>query len=302
MHQLSNTNCLFCGQSSILDGSLPSNLYHGTTFKYMKCQHCALVFIDPRPSAEILGLMYASGYQDELELSPFDIRKPMPGLRFSYHLQFNIIREHLGHGKLVDFGCGNGHFVYNAAMHGLQFDGVEFDDQVLAKLKKLMPEKDFQKVDDFLSSTSVCRFIRMSNVLEHFTEPRKQLTEVLSKLDLGGVILVEGPLEINFSLVNLFKWNYQRLRKWLNSDYVTHDPPYHVFYSNYSNQRDLFISMGLEELIFIAREDAWPFSDQFRQIKSVSSLFKFMVAKCSKLICLFMPRSGNTFLFVGRKR
>jgi SAM-dependent methyltransferase len=246
--------------------------------------------------------MYASSYQDELELSPFDIRKPMPGLRFNYHLQFNIIREHLGHGKLIDFGCGNGHFVYNAGLHGLHFDGVEFDDQVLANLKKSMPEKGFHKVDDFLSVPSACRFIRMSNVLEHFTDPKKQMNDVISKLELGGVILIEGPLEVNFSLVNWFKWNYQRLRKCLNAGYVTHDPPYHVFYSNYHNQRDFFISLGLEELKYITREDAWPFSDQFSEMKSLSALFKFVVAKFSKLICLLKPQSGNTFLFVGRKR
>lgn len=301
MNHRAFSNCLFCDGSATVDASLPSNIYHDTAFVYLKCNNCALIFIDPRPSDQILSKMYASSYQDVLELSPSDIRQPMPGLRFSYEMQFQLIRKHMAHGRLVDYGCGNGHFVFNAGLHGLFFEGVEFDAQVLDTLRNLMPERHFHQVNEFLQDTAGCKGIRMSNVLEHFTDPAKQMAHLISKLEIGGVILIEGPLENNFSLVNWCKWNYQRFRKRLSGAYVTSDPPYHVFFSNHRNQVGFFNSMGLEQLEYITREDAWPYTSRISEVKSIGSLFKYVLAKLSKFICLLVPGSGNTFLYVGRK-
>jgi SAM-dependent methyltransferase len=180
-------------------------------------------------------------------------------------------------------------------------DGVEFSPEVIKKLSEKIKSSFFYAVDTFRDSNTKYGVIRLSNVLEHFTSPRVEFQNILEHLQEGGIVLLEGPLEFNSSMVNWFKWNYLRLRKLLNKDFVTTHSPNHIFFSNYKNQLNFFESSGLKTICYKVKENAWPYPEHLYQVNTPGNLFKYLIGRFSRFIGTFKPRYGNTFLYVGQK-
>lgn len=294
--------CLFCSSVDIRKSKIPPNFFNNKVFYFYNCMNCGLTFINPLPNEADLIAMYQPTYQGRIEKELIDVNRKMPGLRFAYKTQFDIIKNYSNpSSKIVDFGCGTGHFVYNALKNGIHFSGVEFNNEVVKLLSKEITQCKFETVSDFLCNEDKYDLIRLSNVLEHFTNPKVEFNRILSKLNTNGIVLVEGPLEKNASLVNYFKWKYFILRLIFNNNYQTNHPPTHIFYSNNKNQLEFFKTLKLETLRYTIVENSWPYPESLKQIKSFGLLLKFIVAFISKLLANFYPGYGNTFLYVGRK-
>ena len=298
---IENRVCLFCSAPAKPVERLPSNVYNGINYGFLRCEKCDLLFLSKTPDSVQLNVMYSSSYQEILSHDHFDISHCMPGMHFSYEKQFDLIRKYCPSGLALDFGCGNGHFIYHAHKNGINIEGVEFANSVVLELRAQMPELHFLIEQEFENSNKQFGLIRLSNVLEHFTNPTEQFQKLINKLNPNGYILVEGPLEINTSLVNWFKWGYFRIRLLFNKNYTTSYPPYHIFFSNYRNQLCFFASFGLKKIVYETKEDVWPFTSSWKEVNSMSSLAKYMLAKTSLIICKIIPRSGNTFIYVGQK-
>lgn len=295
-------SCLFCSSSNTFNSNLPETLFNGKVFRSLRCADCNLIFLDPIPDNGDLTEMYPSTYQGEIILQKSDISKKMPGLRFSYEHQLNLInRFNPAKENMLDFGCGNGHFIYNASLHGVNMQGVEFSHDIVSSLKRAFPDHVFYTIEEFFGQQNKYDLIRMSNVLEHFTNPADEFKALLNKLNEDGRILIEGPLEANRSLVNFFKWSYLKLRRSLNSDYHTTHAPTHIFYSNYKNQLSFFEASGLKTELYRVKENAWPYHENFNEVKSFGGLVKFITAKVSIMLSWFYPCYGNTFIYVGKK-
>jgi len=144
--------------------------------------------------------------------------------------------------------------------------------------------------------------IRVSNVLEHFTEPLKEFNKLTLKLKDKGVFVIEGPLEMNASLVNWLKWNYLKLRKRMSSKYVTFHDPTHIFFSDRVNQLHFFEKFDLITESFEIKENTWPYPENGKQINSAGMFIKYVIGQLSLLIGAVVPVYGNTFLYVGRKK
>jgi 2-polyprenyl-3-methyl-5-hydroxy-6-metoxy-1,4-benzoquinol methylase len=294
-------SCLFCRSTNVEQiKNLPANIFDQKQYAYLKCRNCELVFIDPIPTNSDLANFYPESYQGEIHLERVDGKRKQSGLRFAYQLHYDIIKSSKGK-NILDFGCGNGHFIYNASHHELIVDGVEFSASVISKLKTAIPTSKFYTRDEFYKTTASYDIIRMSNVLEHFTEPLVEFEKLKDKISKNGLMIIEGPLEKNRSLVNTLKWNYFVLRKKLNGAYKTTHVPTHIFFSNYKNQLDFFESMGMRTEKYILKENAWPYPEKLSQVNSISSFVKHVFAKCSILMSYLLPDYGNTFLYVGRK-
>lgn len=94
-------------------------------------------------------------------------------------------------GKLLDYGCGTGHFLSYASQHGWNVRGVEPDDTarsqihdnlvpyVMPSLQKL-EEKDFDVITLF-------------HVLEHVHNLEETLQDLISRMNRNGVIFLALP-------------------------------------------------------------------------------------------------------------
>ena len=247
--------------------------------------------------------MYPLSYQDGVDRNILpDVTKKMPGLRFSYAHQFDLIRKYSKANELLDHGCGTGHFVANAVNAGFVCSGTEFNAEQVERLAKEIPSSTFYTIEKFLAGEKKFPVIRMSNVLEHLTDPAGTLDALREKLAPDGLLLVEGPLENNFSPALCLRKLYFLSKHYTRPSFSFSDPPRHIFYSDRHNQRDLFAKAGFEELHFALKECAWPYPEKWSKCKSAGLKLKFLFAKCSMGISFLNPYWGNTFLYLGRKK
>lgn len=297
--------CPFCNNKLSSRTIYPVNRFNSRDFRYVRCINCKLIYLDPFPNNQDYEAMYPPSYQDNkvetwiLE----DTYKKLPGLRFSYGYQFDLIKKKIGEkARILDYGCGNGHFIANAIHCGFSCDGAEFNPGYVALLQSKINAAKFYTIDQILNEGVTVKYdvIRMSNVLEHLTEPAKVLNKIKSNLNPGGIVLVEGPIEENFCLSILFRKFYFRIKKALKPHRVISSPPYHIFLSNRKNQRNFFRECGLIETHFFISEDAWPFPVSLREAKGFAKKSMTIVAIISLgFTKLFNKNWGNVFIYAG---
>jgi len=293
--------CLFCDSKNSSDSYLPSTFFNKKQFNYRKCTDCGLIYINPIPSEEDLQLMYPPSYQDgtlaTILKNPY---KKLLGLRFSYGYQFDLLKKANFKGSMLDFGCGNSNFIVNSNKNGFPCDGVEYNSDHIAILKKGIAESNFYQVDEFLASEKKYDLIRFSNVLEHFTDPKSMMGKLKNKLNPGGYFLVEGPVETNFNFALQFRIIYFRLRKLIQSEYVVSHSPTHIIFTNKKNQLNFFDELNLQKKELKFSEAEWPFPPSFKAAVGVTSKINVVIAKVSIALKGLNKNWGNTFIYLGR--
>lgn len=298
--------CPFCKNQTTSSTTFPENIFNSKTFNYRRCKECKLVYLNPFPDGDDYIAMYPPAYHDGVvdKTLQADISKKKPGLRFSYKHQFDLIRNQVGPtASILDYGCGNGNFMVNAIHHGFKCDGAEFSPEYLLALKKAIPESSFFTVDMLLQEpVGKYDVIRLSNVLEHLTEPVEIIRRITQNLNPNGILLVEGPVEENFCIAAAFRKIYFRFKKILRPGYKVTAPPYHIFLSDRSNQREFFQRCGFVESHYRIAEDAWPFPSSFSDAKGLMQKCTAIIAKfskgCSKV---FNKNWGNIFIYTGTR-
>lgn len=294
--------CLFCNSNNLRPSWVRPTIYNEKLFKYKRCANCSLIQLSPLPNSMDMEKMYPSSYQGGVERIITDSK--MPGLRFSYHYQFHLIEKFAAkNSQILDYGCGNGNFVLNALNKGYVCEGSEFGSDHVLLLNDQIQNSHFYTVDDFINNSfKKYDVIRLSNVLEHLTIPKEILNLLIQRLNPNGLLLIEGPIELNFSFAFMCRKIHVLFK---NIFYVKKTEDHsvtHIFLSNRKNQHVLFKNMGLETLTFRIKENAWPYPETWSSCKSVSLKIKFILAQISILISNLFPMWGNTFIYVGKKK
>lgn len=214
--------CLLCRIAGTrLYADLPDRLFGvAGRWSLRRCPECRLVWIDPRPSPEALGGLYATYYTHTPEPPTTGLRLAIKNAVLAAAFEYpelsariswgralaaiGLLREMAGlsvmaldgrrRGRLLDVGCGNGHFV--AAMRALGWDarGLDVDEAGLAvarahfgvpvdrgTLKEArLPDESFDAVT-------------LHHVIEHVPDPLDVLSECGRILRPGGRIVVVTP-------------------------------------------------------------------------------------------------------------
>jgi SAM-dependent methyltransferase len=224
-------------------------------------------------------------------------------VRFSYGYQFDLIKKHIGvNAKILDHGCGTGHFIANAVHYGFQTDGSEFNPDYLELLRRHFKSSSFYSIDEVLSDNFHLKYdvIRLSNVLEHLHSPLDVIATLKGRLNPGGLLIVEGPVEENFSIAARFRRLYFNVSKMLKPNRQVSSPPYHIFLATAKNQRAFFKKCGFDELDFNTDENPWPFPQSISEAKGIRDKFTALVGQVSmKATKAFGKNWGNIFIYCG---
>lgn len=295
-------DCIFCSNNSFKQYSFPKIEFNNKLFLYQKCKNCNLIQLNPLPNEDDYNEMYKPDYQNnEVDTNELDdLNKPLSGLRFSYKEQFDIIRKNVGKNpSILDYGCGNGNFIYNAYQNGFEnVFGAEFNENYVQKLSTEMPNVKFYTIEDLLDNKENEKYdvIRLSNVLEHLNNPNEVIGKLKKKLNNNGIFIVEGPIEANFYPMNIINKLYFNL----TSNRTLNIAPYHIFFSNYKNQRDFFKTFGLEEMLYRTKEISWPYPDRITFNSGIKTFVVSVLSYISRCISnTFSTTWGNTFIYVG---
>jgi SAM-dependent methyltransferase len=300
-------HCPFCKEAAAKSTTFPVIVFNRKEFRYIRCVACKLVYLDRFPDADDYNAMYPPSYQQNgveavIVTDPF---VKLPGLRFSYGYQFELIRKFAG-GKanILDHGCGNGHFLANALHQGFTCDGSEYNPEYIPVLETHFTNSRFYTIEQVLAAGFDRKYnvIRLSNVLEHLTEPLEVIRQLSKCLAPGGIMLVEGPVEENFSLAAAFRKFYFRIAKLVRPRRTVTDPPYHILLSDARNQRQFFKDCGLTELHYAVAEDPWPFPASLQEAKGLQQKISWLIGRLSLSVTRLIGKGwGNIFIYAGKK-
>jgi len=269
-------------------------VYQEVEFQYVKCVRCGSLYCSPMPEPGMLQQMYGLCYESAVSKStncniedPKEPKKCLEWLR------------NQGTGTFLDYGCGAGELLKEAAKAGWCPIGVELDSQVACRIEERTGFRVLTVETAHSTDEPIADVLHLGDVLEHLTEMENQLPSILRLIKPGGLLLAQGPLEGNFNLFAACCGLSRRMRPW----HRTAMAPYHVFMATSNGQRLLFQRFGLSELEYLLHEVAWPAPSKVTigDIARPKHTILFALRRLSVGFSAFNRDNwGNRYFYVGR--
>ena len=203
-------------------------------FQIYSCQNCGLRFTNPRPNDDQLAGYYDS---DEYISHSNEGSSLINGLykiarTFTLRRKRKLIESLSQSKRLLDVGCGTGHFIDYCQQHGWQVDGVEPNEIARTQAEektKIVIRQDLSEVAD----TSF-QVITLWHVLEHLPNLEQTMNQLKSLLAPGGVIIIAVP-------------NFEAYEASVFKEYwAAYDVPRHLYHFNPNALEQLVNKYGLK--------------------------------------------------------
>jgi len=248
-------NCPICGGRPANIVFPFATMFNAVLYNYLKCSSCASVFVDPVPDNQTFSRMYAKAdYHDRY----YDCKENQ-----FYTESVDLLKQYLSSGSLVlDYGCGTGDFLRALDTAGYIPFGVEFDEDA-ARSAGEHAGCSALSVVDFLALSAKPTFdaIHFGDVLEHLPDPLGTLRELTGYLNEGGILFVEGPLEINPSPVFWVSRAIGLIKKFVRPNFIPTDAPTHLFRTAAPQQLAFLKRVGKNLTLkqFRIYDTGWPY-------------------------------------------
>lgn len=204
---LEHIDCEQCGSHRKQKLFVVADPFSVTDEEYtlVRCCDCGLIYVNPRPTEETIGLCYPRTYYDahvshfrdeQTKLVCIEMRRLCDISRFSKP------------GHILDVGCGNGRFLSVAKKNGWRTLGIEISHDMADFARN---EYGLDIIEKGLSEAELPSdefdVVTMWGVLEHLHHPKSALMEVNRVLRPGGLLVVLAP-NIDSTQFKLFgpKW------------------------------------------------------------------------------------------------
>jgi len=162
-------------------------------FRFVRCRNCGLTYLNPRPDETEILKYYPPEYGCFAQCPP-----PGAMMRVLYQVLVRLKRrEWLSRlpddGVLLDFGCGNGHWLAALKPHaaaGQKLIGVDPCEEPIAELRAQGVEGHVGTDAELLEivGPESVDLILFNHVIEHVPDPRRTLTALARVLKPGGEI------------------------------------------------------------------------------------------------------------------
>lgn len=198
---INNSRCRLCGNLSL------KLFYRLETGKYIKCNKCGLVSVDPLPDANYI-FNRATMWAKEFHAKPEKVNQV-----YSRHFQEIAYNEYLqmagqfrSNGRLLDVGCGIGGFIDAASHCGWDSYGIDISNSVRIPQSKGL--KAFQGyIEEMNFMDNYFDVITMFDVIEHIVDLNSLMSSVRRLLrPNGGLIIVTPNIKSLTSRLLRSKW------------------------------------------------------------------------------------------------
>ena len=209
-------HCLFCGSglySESLSG-VRDLFFRSDTgeFKFNRCCNCRSLWLDHRPTGERLIRSYADYYTHlppssaagnqslrsflrqlyvkgtYTSTSSYFLTQLSKVLRIFWSGHSNVDAQYRfapkAPARIIDYGCGDGSFLFKMSSLGFHLSGVEYDPHLLREMRTHGIE-----IEDVAAITDD----RWDREFEHVPDPHALLNRLFGWLKPGGTLYVELP-------------------------------------------------------------------------------------------------------------
>lgn len=156
----------------------------------VKCKNCGLVYLNSRPDQQTLLKLYADYHQREGKDEDVWARLMEKNFKEVSLLLHKIFPEK---GKILDVGCGYGHFIEIMQDCGWFAQGVDPSSGTLYHAKRKGLNVIETSVDDSSFPDNFFDVVTAFYVLEHLPDPLSTAKKIFEMLKPGGVIVIRVP-------------------------------------------------------------------------------------------------------------
>lgn len=182
-------------------------LWGGTHGRHVKCKNCHLIYVNPiEKAAKINGDYSKMGNPDAPIIRESRLRAAKS--------QLGLIKNYKNGTTLLDVGCGEGFFLFNASKAGYTAKGIDISQDAAEYARRefglnveAKPFKELQFPENYFD------VVTLWQVLEHVPYPLMVLKEVHRILKPGGLLATSTP-DIEGIMAKIFRrkwWNLRRL-------------------------------------------------------------------------------------------
>ncbi|MBM4466075.1 MAG: class I SAM-dependent methyltransferase [Chloroflexi bacterium] len=167
----------------------------GGPFRLVKCQQCGLIYLNPRPTREEMGQYYPPDYEPYAQ----DIEQAksfLSGLDYRYGVakRCRMITKRKGPGRILDVGCGVGHFLSGMRQRGWQAFGTEISERAAAYARERFGlEVLVGELEEAKFPAAYFDAVTLWHVLEHLHDPLATLVELFRLLKDDGLLVFSIP-------------------------------------------------------------------------------------------------------------
>lgn len=231
-------SCPVCGATAFRDKLLVQDKsVSREEFTIVQCQACDFQFTNPRPAAAHIGKYYESdAYVSHNSGAQGLINRVYRVARyFTVRRKVTLITKlHGGRpGRLLDYGCGTGHFLAGAKKAGWDVVGLEPSERARQEAARRAGQSIQEPAA--LASLPPASFdiLTLWHVLEHVHALNEILAQLTAVLKPGGRLLIAVP--------NVDSLDAQHYRQ----DWAAYDVPRHLYHFVPATMRRLLARHGL---------------------------------------------------------
>ena len=232
------SNCPVCNSNMLKQGLVCKDyLVTQKEFTLTVCETCDFTFTNPRPNDEELGNYYKSENYISHSNTKQGIVSRLYHLVRSHTLKgkVKLVSKYVSRGTILDYGCGTGMFLNEAAKNGFKSYGIEPEDGAREFASK-MDLKVFKSKEDVSKELSFDT-ITLWHVLEHVTDLGNTLSFFNERLNKNGMLIIAVPNHKSFDAKHYGKF------------WAAYDVPRHLYHFDKTT-----VEMLLNQNNFILKE------------------------------------------------
>jgi hypothetical protein len=290
-------SCYFCGESKVVAARLQRAInYDQKVFTFYYCKSCYGYSLFPKLSELQISDLYSINYVEnfKLENSEQELNTWNKFLR----LDMFLANYRSSEGSIFfDYGCGADPATFSIARrNGLVPLGMEFS----ADIREVVTTKTGVKMysrEEFVATEERFDKIFLGDVIEHLINPDLDLLHIKSKLNPGGILIAQGPLQGARTLTHLIV----RMFSVISPSKVSNFPPYHVSLAHRKSMQELLKSLGFRDIKIECTEIDWPAPTrkEFVDSPSLRGLTLLLIKGVDKLLAKFFRSYGSRYFLVA---
>lgn len=206
---------LFLNTKKVIDHAVSKE-----SFIICKCTTCHILFTNPRPTSNHISKYYDFpeyySHNDSVKGPTQLIYQLIRKIAINQKIKLlNNLKPKKG--KLLDFGCGTGEFIYQAKKKDWTVTGIEPNQKARLLAKAKLDHGIYENLG-LLKKDDRFDIITLFHVIEHIHDLRKVIKEIISHLKSSAYLIIAVPNPDSFD-ANIYK-----------EDWAGWDIPRHLYH------------------------------------------------------------------------